>query len=88
METFSDANAAIKICQVREAVRDKFTEAGWDTRSNSPTRDEPPTLEELLTFLDSTIDVLDTFEPAVGKIPWKSATMVDIYHVLQGIDRV
>lgn len=36
-------------------------------RSNSATRDEPPTLEELYEFLDSTVDVLETFEPAIGE---------------------
>lgn len=52
---------------MREAVRDKFAEAGWDTRSNSATRDEPPTLDELHGFLDTTIDVIESFEPGVGE---------------------
>lgn len=51
--------------KVQNAVRQKFSEAGWDTRSNSSIRDEPPTVEELYEFLDSTIDVLETFEPPI-----------------------
>lgn len=54
------------LSQVQNAVRQKFSEAGWDTRSNSSIRDEPPTVEELYEFLDSTIDVLETFEPPIG----------------------
>lgn len=57
------------IRKVREAVRGKFDEAGWDTQSNSPTRDEPPTLEELYAFLDSTIDVLEAFDLPIGALP-------------------
>lgn len=53
--------------QAQNAVREKFAEAGWDVRSNTATRDEPPTLEELHAFLDGTIDVLETFEPPVGE---------------------
>ncbi|CAM9589106.1 unnamed protein product [Ascophyllum nodosum] len=47
---------------VTEAVRDLFAEAGWDVRTNTSTRDEPPTLEELLGFLDGTIETLETFD--------------------------
>lgn len=54
--------------QVREVVREKFAEAGWDVRTNAATRDEPPTLEELHAFLDGTIDALETFDPPVGEL--------------------
>lgn len=53
--------------QVREAVRNQFAKAGWDVKTNSATREDPPTLEELCEFLDGTIDVLDTFDPPIGR---------------------
>lgn len=55
--------------KVRESIRDAFADAGWDVRSNSATRDDPPSLGELHTFLDSTLDLLETFEPQVGEKP-------------------
>ncbi|CAN0362302.1 unnamed protein product, partial [Ectocarpus fasciculatus] len=50
---------------VREVVREKFAEAGWDVRSNTATRDEPPTVDELHTFLEGTIEALESFDPPV-----------------------
>ncbi|CAB1117430.1 unnamed protein product [Ectocarpus sp. CCAP 1310/34] len=50
---------------VREVVREKFAEAGWDVRSNTATRDEPPTVDELQAFLEGTIEALETFDPPV-----------------------
>lgn len=48
-------------------MREKFAEAGWDVRTNTATRDEPPTVDELHAFLEGTIEALETFEPAVGE---------------------
>lgn len=53
--------------QAREVVRAKFAEAGWDVRTNTATRDEPPTVDELHAFLEGTIEALETFEPPVGE---------------------
>ena len=47
-------------------MRDLSAEAGWDVRTNTSTRDEPPTLEELLGFLDGTIETLETFDLPTG----------------------
>lgn len=53
--------------KVREMMREKFAEAGWDVRSNTATRDEPPTVDELHAFLEGTIEALEAFEPEVGE---------------------
>eukprot|EP00903_Cladosiphon_okamuranus_P006431 g6292.t1 len=50
---------------VREMVREKFAEAGWDVRTNTATRDEPPTVDELQAFLEGTLEALDAFEPEI-----------------------
>ena len=53
--------------KVREMMRGKFAEAGWDVRTNTATRDEPPTVDELHAFLEGAIEALEAFEPEVGE---------------------
>lgn len=48
-------------------MRGKFAEAGWDVRTNTATRDEPPTVDELHAFLEGAIEALEAFEPEVGE---------------------